>query len=448
MEFDFNINELIGNTISIFDRTLQPHHNVGDSTFKERLEMIIDTMGKASAKAQGLGGAITTAYKMRYSDHHLYIMKESQSNGGKGSVVGILKVGRKVLFVLDHHSNQVEMKPMCILDFYVHESCQRRGYGKQLFQHMLNSEGIEPQHFAIDRPSKKFTSFLMKHYRLRSTIPQVNNFVVFEGFFKNQPDSSYPRRRSASKPPLPPSTMIVGQSGHRNSSHASLWSHKTHSRPSSGDLSIAAEFDKSSLRGVRPRSGSLPTSRRPASIEGSQEDLDLIAKGLNYSRHHRSVTPPSRPGSGKNVPAVSPITGNVTSVTNSSPLTTVAKLSSRENTPPTGILPSRDEHIVDKLFNGSTNQIHASASWKTRTLSAEFSSGSNPTAATNRQTSGGSDSPFLTKEGNYCITSHAPREMPSSWNVLGVPPQSERYPSNQSSSSLYRNANFRTNRFF
>lgn len=36
----------------------------------------------------------------------------------------------------------------------------------------------------------------------------------------------------------------------------------------------------------------------------------LATRGLNYSRHHRSATPPSRPGSGKNVS--SPITGNVT----------------------------------------------------------------------------------------------------------------------------------------
>ena len=28
-------------------------------------------------------------------------------------------------------------------------------------------------------------SFLTKHYKLRSTIPQVNNYVVFEGFFTN-----------------------------------------------------------------------------------------------------------------------------------------------------------------------------------------------------------------------------------------------------------------------
>jgi len=52
-------------------------------------------------------------------------------------VVGILKVGCKKLFVYDSHGIQHEMQSLCVLDFYVHESCQRRGYGWKLFEHML-----------------------------------------------------------------------------------------------------------------------------------------------------------------------------------------------------------------------------------------------------------------------------------------------------------------------
>ena len=52
-------------------------------------------------------------------------------------MVGILKVGRKRLFVYDTHGNQHEIEPLCVLDFYVHESRQRRGYGRQLFDFML-----------------------------------------------------------------------------------------------------------------------------------------------------------------------------------------------------------------------------------------------------------------------------------------------------------------------
>jgi len=52
-------------------------------------------------------------------------------------VVGLLKVGCKKLFVYDTQGVQHEMQPLCVLDFYVHESCQRRGYGKKLFECMM-----------------------------------------------------------------------------------------------------------------------------------------------------------------------------------------------------------------------------------------------------------------------------------------------------------------------
>ncbi|KAF7652620.1 hypothetical protein LDENG_00094430 [Lucifuga dentata] len=45
---------------------------------------------------------------------------------------------------------------------------------------------MEPVLMAYDRPSPKFLSFLAKHYCLTKSVPQVNNFVVFEGFFVNR----------------------------------------------------------------------------------------------------------------------------------------------------------------------------------------------------------------------------------------------------------------------
>ncbi|XP_078272445.1 alpha-tubulin N-acetyltransferase 1-like [Rhinoraja longicauda] len=78
------------------------------------------------------------------------------------------------------------MEPLCVLDFFVHVSLQRHGYGKELFDYMIQYEGVQPHHLAIDRPSSKFLSFLRKHYRLAATIPQVNNFVVFDSFFRDR----------------------------------------------------------------------------------------------------------------------------------------------------------------------------------------------------------------------------------------------------------------------
>lgn len=54
-----------------------------------------------------------------------------------GSVIGILKVGEKHLYIYDTNGRVHERTPLCVLDFYVHESKQRLGYGKRLFDAML-----------------------------------------------------------------------------------------------------------------------------------------------------------------------------------------------------------------------------------------------------------------------------------------------------------------------
>ena len=77
-----------------------------------------------------------------------------------------------------------EIKPLCVLDFYVHESCQRSGLGRLLFDTMLSQEFKAPSTLGYDRPSPKLLSFLSKHFNLKSYSPQSNNFVVFDEYFR------------------------------------------------------------------------------------------------------------------------------------------------------------------------------------------------------------------------------------------------------------------------
>ncbi|KAK2492245.1 hypothetical protein MC885_006629, partial [Smutsia gigantea] len=125
--------------------------------------------------------------------HVMYVLKDTSAQpAGKGAIIGFLKVGYKKLFVLDDREAHNEVEPLCILDFYIHESLQRHGHGRELFQYMLQKERVEPHQLAIDRPSQKLLKFLNKHYNLESTVPQVNNFVIFEGFFAHQHRASLP----------------------------------------------------------------------------------------------------------------------------------------------------------------------------------------------------------------------------------------------------------------
>ncbi|KAM3911598.1 alpha-tubulin N-acetyltransferase 1 isoform 2-T2 [Leptodactylus fuscus] len=198
MEFEFDIHKIFLEPVTKLDSSLLPQRRplISSSEAQRQIMAVIDEIGKASAKAQRLPAPITSASRMQTNQHHLYILKDcTAKTAGRGVVIGFLKVGYKKLFVLDHSGSHIEAEPLCILDFYIHESLQRHGFGKELFGIMLRTEQVEPQHLAIDRPSEKFLSFLRKHYNLRSTIPQVNNFVIFEGFFRD---------RKASGRKLPP----------------------------------------------------------------------------------------------------------------------------------------------------------------------------------------------------------------------------------------------------
>jgi alpha-tubulin N-acetyltransferase 1 len=77
------------------------------------------------------------------------------------------------------------------LDFYIHESRQRAGLGKVLFEHMLEHENLLPEQMAIDRPSEKLLSFLRKHYGNKEKIYFKNLFLNYF-FFKISIDAENP----------------------------------------------------------------------------------------------------------------------------------------------------------------------------------------------------------------------------------------------------------------
>ncbi|XP_067111840.1 alpha-tubulin N-acetyltransferase 1 isoform X4 [Osmerus mordax] len=187
MEFPFDINHILPERITVLDQNLAAGRtSLGRSDPQIQIATVIDELGRASAKAQQLTAPITSASKLQSNRHHLYLLKEGESNGGKGVAVGFLKVGCKKLFLLDQRGAHVEAEPLCVLDFFVKENLQRHGYGLELFEFMLQHKRVEPVTMAYDRPSPKFLSFLEKHFCLKEGVPQVNNFVVFDGFFLNR----------------------------------------------------------------------------------------------------------------------------------------------------------------------------------------------------------------------------------------------------------------------
>ncbi|XP_044191429.1 alpha-tubulin N-acetyltransferase 1 isoform X5 [Thunnus albacares] len=187
MEFPFDINQLFPERVSVLDQALVAgRKSAGRPDLQAHIATVIDELGRASAKAQQLTASITSASKLQSQRHEVYLLKDGERNGGRGVVVGFLKVGYKKLFLLDRQGVHIEAEPLCVLDFYIAENLQRHGYGLELFDFMLQHKNLKPVLMAYDRPSPKFLSFLAKQYCLTQSVPQVNNFVVFEGFFLNR----------------------------------------------------------------------------------------------------------------------------------------------------------------------------------------------------------------------------------------------------------------------
>jgi alpha-tubulin N-acetyltransferase 1 len=112
--------------------------NIYDSSSGHPVDQIIDRMGMASSKAQMLATTITTAAKFfSSSDQKLYFKTQGTS------VIGFLKTGRRTLFQ-NRHGDIKEIRPLCVLDFYVHESVQRGGHGKAVFELMLRDQNVTP----------------------------------------------------------------------------------------------------------------------------------------------------------------------------------------------------------------------------------------------------------------------------------------------------------------
>ncbi|EAR90231.2 alpha-tubulin N-acetyltransferase (macronuclear) [Tetrahymena thermophila SB210] len=184
MEFNFIINKLVQldqQGLGVY--IPRASRSKVSSQQEQQLGQVLNTMGERSAIAQGLKQVITNYDKVQGTDQRVYIVAEGRT------CQGFLKVGQKNLFYRDMMGNIKEIKPLCVLDFYVHESCQRQGYGKLLFEYMIQCEQTSPEKLAYDRPSPKLIAFLKKHYNLVKYIAQNNNFVVFDQYFRSDASS-------------------------------------------------------------------------------------------------------------------------------------------------------------------------------------------------------------------------------------------------------------------
>uniref|UniRef100_A0A3P9P7L0 Alpha-tubulin N-acetyltransferase 1 n=1 Tax=Poecilia reticulata TaxID=8081 RepID=A0A3P9P7L0_POERE len=266
MEFPFDINQLFSERISILDQNLIASRQSKEKPdLRVKIATVLDELGKASAKAQDLPAPITSASKLQFQKHQLYLMKDGESSRGRGVVVGFLKVGYKKLFLLDRNGVHIEVEPLCVLDFYIAENLQRHGYGLELFNFMLQHQNVEPVLLAYDRPSTKLLAFLARHYNLRQSVPQVNNFVAFEDFFHKRAVSQL-RRVKKSDGDIKPYSLMEREAV-RQEQRTLPW---PFAAPLSPHRSVSSQCSQSPSAGSSPRRV-LPCVTHPAFAGDSRE---------------------------------------------------------------------------------------------------------------------------------------------------------------------------------
>jgi alpha-tubulin N-acetyltransferase 1 len=159
---------------------------------------LINQLGQASSRAQGLGHVITTFTSFSNSDNTLYILLD---DAGK-QALGFLKVGVRNLFLWDRRGVQHEKKILCLLDFFTCPNCQRQGHGKRMIDAMLEDHQLDMRQVPIDRPSALCLRFMNKHFGLSEFVSQSNHFVVFDEFWECESDCSRPLPAIANTSPI------------------------------------------------------------------------------------------------------------------------------------------------------------------------------------------------------------------------------------------------------
>ncbi|KAF9975145.1 Alpha-tubulin N-acetyltransferase 1 [Actinomortierella ambigua] len=292
----------------------------------EKLGQIVDALGEASAKAQDLPSSITQRLRLvKNPSHRIYIIRSgvpsegsarshdnsllcsldakpasatgsaqnpavgyqrerhqpsqppmSGDEGGgqaksgliddeSGAVVtGMLKMGEKKLFIVDRFGVMHEQEACCVLDFYVNETCQRQGYGKQLFDYMLKTEDISPEQIAYDRPSPKLYQFLKKHFGLAHHVPQPNQFAIFEGFRLADTGDILQAAGSGN------SGLTDWQTIPRRSSPASVSSNQSYSDMMSSYSSQPSSLSSSFNNGFMAQPSAI-SGKRPLSVHQQQQ---------------------------------------------------------------------------------------------------------------------------------------------------------------------------------
>ena len=340
------VEEGVSVTVSVVQSTLWQSL----SPRKSLVEMLVNTLGDASAKAQGLLAPVTSLLKLQTSGdvanggcaHRMYIA----SSGNKA--FGFIKVGRKQLFLSvpsfvregksrsarrcemisngtipggstndnDTSSSQTstrlsgrgssstgivnqEIAPLCVLDFFVHSSVRRSGIGRILFDQMAIEEAILLQ---SGRGGGKSTNVvpsslssshcIMNPARLGYDRPSALFTSFLRKHFGLETATPQPYSMVVFNDYFAESDLIdapQGDSSHLGDGASTRNEANTTSR-ATGKEDVSVEYKNSELRPVASSSCmSSSAVLSPSQPLSSSSSMSHSSAGLSVSNHHNNL---------------------------------------------------------------------------------------------------------------------------------------------------------------
>ncbi|KAF0766730.1 alpha-tubulin N-acetyltransferase 1-like [Aphis craccivora] len=233
-----------------------------------------------SAIAQELEFPITSATKLINSDHVIYMMTD-QKTPVNFAVVGILKMGWKKLYLRNKNGTSSETLVYCLLDFYIHESKQRQGYGKRLIEYMLQDIKLNVKQLVIDKPTTNLLQFMWKNFQLSKCVNQGNNFVIYEEFFDEFDQNHDNTGNRTSGYNRPPTFGRHGAHKHHDSMGEIIQDTGATSSIKSVNHNHDSNFDHDKFTKVKPH-----TEEALGSLQINKYG-DLVERDLKY--HHSST---------------------------------------------------------------------------------------------------------------------------------------------------------------
>ena len=179
MDFPFDIETLLKPDVHGFSIISSKNQNYMSDSYIKCFSEILNELGRFSSIERHTQ-QITTAQNFFNSSKTIILKCQNDL------IIGFLVFDfRAILLRNEYNLNYFSKNLLTVSDFYVYKDCQRKNFGKEIFDKLINITYTKPVSMAFENPNKALMNFLYKHYSITNPIRQINNIITYCNFNDN-----------------------------------------------------------------------------------------------------------------------------------------------------------------------------------------------------------------------------------------------------------------------